>query len=698
MSCDKMNLKRPRKNNCRIPRLLLIGSLVTFCAFVALVVASYSGLGGVVSDAKEVIFGNEVRSMIVARENDHLAWTQELTRLFTDPDCQELGVETDPRNCAFGRWFYSEQRRDLVAKEPSFGPILESMESVHSQLHGSASEIAIHFRPVLGDLDYRLKSLQADHLAWANRLQQALMPGLAEGSTSELHAHGAAAIELDATKCRLGQFLRDPQVIAWRERSSELDSALRAVVAPHDLLHASARDALRLVENGELNAANEAFRQVTHVALEELSREIETAIAAEGEARKGFAKAQSVFAGSTLTALEAMRSKLGEMRAESDRLLLTDKQMLEHAHSARSTVVIVAGIGAVLAFSIATFTTRRIGGALKRIGWDLRGAAEFVASAAQQVAASSENLSQGSSEHAAAVEENSAALEELTSQTASNVENARAAQGLTAQSDSVTESATQKVALLTSAIDEVAIFSKDMSRIIKSIDDIAFQTNILALNAAVEAARAGEEGAGFSVVADEVRNLAMRSAAAARNTGELIETTVSRIEDSSKLAGETRAAFEELAKATKSIAAASAQISESSEQQAMGVDQIRVTLRQMGEVTQSSASNAEESAASAEELSGQAEQLRALVGQLLAMVESSSNESTESGDLGLGLEDDSGFRSPRNSRGIGAAGRSRSDGEGELLTSGRVARARYGLAPDRKAPGSVSSDDLLHWV
>lgn len=200
----------------------------------------------------------------------------------------------------------------------------------------------------------------------------------------------------------------------------------------------------------------------------------------------------------------------------------------------------------------------------------------------------------GASQQASTVEETSASIEEIASMTKRNADNAGQADNIMKDANKVVEQANDSMTELTTCMREISKASEETSMIIKTIDEIAFQTNLLALNAAVEAARAGEVGAGFAVVAEEVRNLALRSAEAARNTQGMIENTVEKIAQGAELVGGTNEAFADVAERSKKATELVAEIAISSQEQAQGIEQVTKALAEMDETTQQNAAQAEE--------------------------------------------------------------------------------------------------------
>lgn len=276
------------------------------------------------------------------------------------------------------------------------------------------------------------------------------------------------------------------------------------------------------------------------------------------------------------------------------------------------STMIALFLGIILSITI----TREIG----RVASGLADGSSQVSSASAQVASASQALAEGASEAAASLEETSASVEELSSMTKQNADNAQTARAVMGETKEIVGRANLQMNQLASAVNEIAKSSEETGKIIKTIDEIAFQTNLLALNAAVEAARAGEAGAGFAVVANEVRNLAMRAAEAAKSTAGLIEGTIQAVKKGSALADATRDAFNANTNAAMKVAALIEDIAAASSEQARGIGQISIAVSEMDKVTQSQAATAEESASASEELNAQALQMEGFVSDLKALI------------------------------------------------------------------------------
>lgn len=246
---------------------------------------------------------------------------------------------------------------------------------------------------------------------------------------------------------------------------------------------------------------------------------------------------------------------------------------------------------------------------------NINSAAEQVAAGSKQVSDSSMALSQGATEQASSIEELTASLEEISSQTELNAENANQANELAVNVENDAQRGNTQMKEMLNAMQEINTSSANISKIIKVIDEIAFQTNILALNAAVEAARAGQHGKGFAVVAEEVRNLAARSANAAKETTDMIESSIQKVEDGTEIANETAGALNEIVELISKAAAIINDIAIASNEQATAIGQINQGIMQVSQVVQTNSATSEEGAAASEELSSQAELLKNAVGK-----------------------------------------------------------------------------------
>ncbi len=328
---------------------------------------------------------------------------------------------------------------------------------------------------------------------------------------------------------------------------------------------------------------------------------------------------------------------LMERLDESSRRMVAMQDGLIAAVSAASNrealvsvwVVVVLILSSLAASGVALWFIRGNLSRLREIAGEIAAGAHQVGSASLQVSSSSQALAQGSSEQAATLEETSASTEEINSMTQKNAENARGAATETEKADQLLKETDQKLKQLIDSMNQINTSSERIGKIIRVIDEIAFQTNILALNAAVEAARAGEAGMGFAVVADEVRNLAQRCAQAAKDTSELIEESIARSGEGKSRLDEVASWISRVVDNSSRIRLLANEVNLGSQEQARGIEQIAKAVGQMQQVTQAVAASAQESASAGEEMSAQAMTLNDAVARLKELVGGGEEETLQ---------------------------------------------------------------------
>jgi methyl-accepting chemotaxis protein/methyl-accepting chemotaxis protein-1 (serine sensor receptor) len=352
-------------------------------------------------------------------------------------------------------------------------------------------------------------------------------------------------------------------------------------------------------------------------------------------------KSQTLEAVEASEAGRALLERAGTLAAavvtqESDKFQANNEQAKDayRALQLLSLVLLVAGIGIAVGVG---YIVHSVHATLRGAATKLSSGAEMVVAAAGQMSSSSQSLSQSATEQAASLEETSASVEQLALMTRKNADATTEVVGHLREVDARANESNQALSDMVSAMAGIQDSSRQVSKIIKTIDEIAFQTNILALNAAVEAARAGTAGMGFAVVADEVRSLAHRSAQAAQDTNELISQSISRAQSGTSSVERLTGSIASIMQSVSNVKRLADDVSVASRQQAAGIEQVSKAVIELEKSTQAIAGTAEEGAAASEELNAHSETVIGVVGQLEVLVGSSSKDgaaSTPGSDAG----------------------------------------------------------------
>ncbi|MFW5760600.1 MAG: methyl-accepting chemotaxis protein [Cyclobacteriaceae bacterium] len=594
---------------------------------IVVIIWSVTGMGSVLSNANQVIEGNKLRADIERKYVQHLQWSADLNNFITDEEVTELTVETNDHLCAFGQWFYGEEKEHVVKLVPELAQDIEAMEEPHRLLHNSAVDIKNVFKQGYLNLNDKLHNAKIDHLQWSNKIKDACV---------EARQVNEIPVEKDPSKCNFGQWLNHQNTQTFLQKHPDFKVFYDKVIKPHEELHNSVFDVERYFQAGNVEAGKNFYQQVTVPKTNEVLTAIDEMILWNDKRLNGMHQASEIYHNETQKYLATLGALFTKVEEDSKKYIMTDEAMISAAVSTRLGIIIFGIAAALLAiFAAITITNlivkpirkgvnfaseiasgnldaiidvdqkdevgqlatalNNMVQKLKDIVVHVMEGAENISTASAQMSSSSQEMSQGANEQASSAEEVSSSMEEMAANIQQNTDNSQ-------QTEKIAIKAANDVEDGSKAVNQTVESMKSIADKISIIGEIARQTNILALNAAVEAARAGEHGKGFAVVAAEVRKLAERSQQAASEIDVISKSSVDIAEKSGKLLAEIVPDIQKTARLVQEISAASIE-------QNSGADQVNTAIQQLNQVTQQNAAASEEMATSSEELSSQADSL-----------------------------------------------------------------------------------------
>ncbi len=446
------------------------------------------------------------------------------------------------------------------------------------------------------------------------------------------------SVQLDYRQCDFGKFLYSNSAVELANTDATLKQLIDDIKEPHKLLHNSAGNIQQLISSDDEDKYEKAFehyKTYTQPNMDAVKALISKIIARLDTLVASYNEALNIYNTQTGVALDEVKGYLDDIVETTKMNVMTDEIMLELANQTQMLLIVFSIIAVAIGILFAIMIARSISKSLERIIGNLSESSSQVTQASGELSSASQQLAEGSSEQAASLEETSATLNQSTSMLVRTSENTAQATKISAMATTASNKGQEQMKQMMDSMQKLSDSSAEISKIIKVIDSIAFQTNILSLNAAVEAARAGEAGAGFAVVAEEVRSLAQKSANAANDTKVIIEKNILLSEEGVEVAKVVGEALNEINNDSKKLNQLIEQINGATQEQTQGIEQINVALNQMEQVTQQNAANAEQTASSSEELNAQAETLNTIILELTRLVEgaSSRNDNEFKGEI-----------------------------------------------------------------
>lgn len=535
----------------------------------------------------EVSLGNFLREKKV----DHLNWKLKLIDFITDSEKTELDIQLDPAKCDLGKWLYSGNISTLLSEHPQLNEIYRNILPVHEDLHQSAETIE----------------------------------GLvSNGNTDDAleHYHEVSEPRAEETLGHIDDFIRwhNTELLDMEKSrtifSTDTVNSLKGIQSKFGEMISIVNENI-MTEDVMLSSGQEAAATLLIISL--VIGVISIIVA--------FVLATTIIRPILKCVTFAEEISLGDLDASLDivqkdqigRLCDSLRKVLKGFRDKADVISSIAE-GDLTAQIVTLSEKDGLGLSLQKMKTDLNmligqivSAVDQMSSGAEQIAEASQNLSEGAATQASSTEEVSVMVNQISGQAAQNSDNSAQAKGISEKATLDAEKGNRNMADVVSIMEKINGGADETKKIVKVIDDIAFQINLLALNANVEAARAGKYGKGFAVVADEVRNLAVKSAQAAKETSEKVEESIKNITNGSNAVQVSAEQLVEIVKGSRRVSEILEEIAAASKSQDDGISQATGGLDQIDKITQENTGNAEETAAAAEELSSQSLQLKNLV-------------------------------------------------------------------------------------